>query len=313
MCPRFSSEDPHLDMSAEVYERIRRVMIYAHTVDFTGWGEPMLHPRIYEMVAQAKEMGCLTTMTSNGTVFNERNSLSLIESGMDRLTVSIDGLSPETFDAIRLGASFEQVTTNLKTLTEISLGHDNRLQLGVAFTLQEANAAELGEILPWMAEVGATVLHLKQLNVISNRQDWERSFLKYRLDPKTPNGDILKSVEARLRRVVADAEREGVEVLVHSEMPLQPQLVGRHCLATPLDSVYFSFEGRMAPCCHFGHHVSRYFEGQLYPPSALFFGDIGQQDFLEVWNSPGFRQFREGFKKENFPTPCQTCYLLYGK
>ncbi len=313
MCPRFSSEDPHLDMSERIYERIRSAMVYAHTVDFTGWGEPMLHPRIYEMVAQAKEMGCLATMTSNGTIFNERNSLSLIEAGMDRLTVSVDGMSPETFDAIRIGASFERVTANLQRLTRLVGARNSPLQLGIAFTIQESNAFELEEILPWMNRVGAQTLHIKQLNVISNSDDWNRSFLKYRLAPRQENGDRLSELEGRIEARASRAEDEGLEVLIHSEMPLQSRLVGRHCLATPLESVYFSFEGRMAPCCHFGHHVSRFFEGRFHPPSALFFGDIGQQDFLEVWNSAAFYQFRDGFEKEDYPEECRTCYLLYGK
>ncbi len=49
MCPRFSSVDPHLDMSMETYSRIVDAMHLAHTVDFTGWREPMLHPHIYDM------------------------------------------------------------------------------------------------------------------------------------------------------------------------------------------------------------------------------------------------------------------------
>ena len=171
MCPRFSSEDPYLDMSMETYERIRGAMSYAHTVDFTGWGEPMLHREIYRMIRLAKEEGCVTTMTSNGTLLTDRNIRALIESGMDRLTVSVDGLTPETFDFIRTGARFEKVTENLKNLTLRVKEAGSRLLLGVAFTIQEANASEIERILPWMNTVGAQVLHLKHLNVISNPMD----------------------------------------------------------------------------------------------------------------------------------------------
>ena len=62
---------------------------------------------------------------------------------MNRLTVSVDGLKAETFEAVRPGASFEKVTDNLRELSRQveAGGHD--LALGVAFTIQEVNAGEL--------------------------------------------------------------------------------------------------------------------------------------------------------------------------
>ncbi len=312
MCPRFSSEDPHLDMSAGTFDRIREAMGYAHTVDFTGWGEPLLHPRIHEMVAAARDEGCVTSMTSNGTALTERNSLSLIDAGMNRLTVSVDGMRPETFDKIRIGASFEKVTGNLRRLAGLAEKRGD-LELAVAFTIQEENASDLELVVPWLRAVGARKLHLKQLNVISNADDWSRSFLKYRHRPLEGRNGVLGRLESRIAAVRDEARGAGIEVLVHSELPMTADMRGRHCLATPLESVYFSHEGRMSPCCHFGHHVSRYFEGQFHPPSALFFGDIRRQDFLGAWMSPAFRSFRRGFETADYPAACRTSYLLYGK
>ncbi len=312
MCPRFSSQDPFLDMTLDTYARIHEAMGYAHTVDFTGWGEPLLHSRIYEMVAMAREKGCLTSMTSNGTALNERNSLALIDAGMNRLTVSVDGMRPETFDKIRIGASFEKITVNLRRLADWAERRGD-LELAVAFTLQEENAGDLELVVPWLRRVGARKLHLKQLNVVSNRDDWSRSFLKYRLAPTTDGNGGLGGIESRMAALRDEARAAGIEVLVHSELPMTAVMKGRHCLATPLESVYFSYEGRVSPCCHFGHHVSRYFEGRQYAPSALFFGDIRTQDFDEVWLDPAFQAFRHGFETGHYPAACRTCYLLYGK
>ena len=148
MCPRFSSEDPHLDMSMKTYLRIRQDMIHAHTVDFTGWGEPMLHRKIYRMVRMAKEQGCVTSMTSNGTILNRRNSTALIEAGMDRLTISVDGMTEATYNSIRLGASFETVTKKVMEFARLVRETRSSLLLGIAFTLQEQNAHELDLVLP---------------------------------------------------------------------------------------------------------------------------------------------------------------------
>jgi len=300
-------------MSSETYSRICEAMEYAHTVDFTGWGEPLLNKRIFRMIQMAKERACLTTMTSNGTALVQKNCLSLIESGLDSLVVSVDGMRPETYDPIRIGASFENVTEKLRTLTALRRTHQPSVDLGVAFTMQESNVADLELIVPWMLSVGAGVLHLKHLNVVSNQHDWASSFLRYVHQPQLSERHKLGNLEDRISRTKEEASRAGIRLMMHSEFPLTSRLEGRHCLATPLNSVYFSHDGKVSPCCHFGHHVSRYFEGSFHPPSSLEFGDITVQSLQEIWISAPFREFREGFEKAHYPEACKTCYLLYGK
>jgi len=313
MCPRFSSDDPQLDMAIETYERICQFMSLAHTVDFTGWGEPLLHPRIFDMIRAAKTRGCLTSMTSNGTALNERNSASLLDSGLDRLAISVDGVRPDTYNTIRVGSSFDRIQTNISRLSRMIGQNGSRMELAIAYTLQECNADELDLIVPWIASVGGRVLHLKHLNAVSNAGDWDRTFLKYRLHSLKGNNGRLERVEAAIKRVMAKAPHAGIRVMMHSEYPLTSQMRGRHCLATPLQSIYFSYDGKMSPCCHFGHHVSRFFNGEFFPASSLVLGDIRSQDLEEVWETPAYQRFREGFQTENFPSACRTCYLLYGK
>jgi len=300
-------------MSMETFMRIHQAMPYAHTVDFTGWGEPLLHKQIYKMIRMAADQECVTTMTSNGTALNQKNRSALLNSGLDRLVISVDGMRSETYDPIRIGSSFEQLSQRIASLASLIDSSDTFLLLGIAFTIQEDNACDLDLIIPWMNSVGTRVLHLKHLNVLSNSGDWDISFLRYSRPPQRLDPAPLHSLERKIHQLILQAKEAGIKVEMHSEFPMTSTLKGRHCLATPLDSVYFSYDGRMAPCCHFGHHVSRFFDGQLHPASSLFFGDIGRQSFQEVWNSPQFLSFREGFQTQLFPEECKTCYLLYGK
>jgi MoaA/NifB/PqqE/SkfB family radical SAM enzyme len=313
MCPRFSSEDPHVDMQPEVYARIREAMRFAFAVDFTGWGESMLYKSIYSMIREAVDEGCQTYMTTNGTLLTEKNCHALIDAELTQLGVSIDGVTGATYDGIRTGARFDKITENLKCLSRVVRERRSPLELVVAYTIQESNAHELPLIAPWMSEVGATVLHLKHMNVISNTEDWERSFLKYRLSPARADGGAMERLEEAIQEAIGRCRAAGIQVAMLSELPMTGSMRARHCIAAPLNSAYFSFDGKVAPCCHFGHHVSRYFEGRYHEPAALFFGDIREQDFVDIWQSPPFQAFRDGFATEAFPEACRTCYLLYGK
>ncbi len=322
-------------MSIEVYTQIANAMECAHNVDFTGWGEPLLHRRIYEMIAMAKKRGCATSMTSNGTALDAANAERLIDAGMDRLTVSIDGLTPETYDRLRVGASLEKVEANLRRLSDRVEKRSSTLELGIAFTIQEAeaNVFQIADTADWAHAVGARALHLKHLNVPSTREDWQRSLLKYRVHNGSASGragrahssggislwkrltgrvDPLMLAERDIPKALERGRQLGLRVLVHSELPLEPTLTSRHCLAAPLDAVYFSHEGKVAPCCHLGHHVSRFFNGEFHPPSSLYYGDIRENSLDEIWSSPAFAAFRKGFEAQSFPGECRTCYLLYG-
>jgi MoaA/NifB/PqqE/SkfB family radical SAM enzyme len=300
-------------MPPEVYARIVDAMEYASAVDFTGWGESMLYKDIYDMIRSAVDAGCQTYMTTNGTLLNETNCHALIDAGLNQLAVSVDGMSAATYDEIRTGAHFETITENVQRLSRITRERGSSLEIAIAFTIQETNAHELALIAPWMQSVGAHMLHFKQLNVISSAEDWHRSFLKYRVHPTESDDTAMQRVEDAAQRAIDQCRAAGIQVSMYSELPMNGALQGRHCIAAPLISAYFSFEGKVSPCCHFGHHVSRYFDGRYYEPAALFFGDIREQSFPDIWESPPFRAFRDGFEDHTFPDACRTCYLLYGK
>ena len=79
-------------------------------------GEPLLNPQVFEMIAYAKAAGLKTAMSTHFSVFQEDLADNLIDSGLDGLTLSIDGATPETYSHYRIGGDFERVMTNLGTL-----------------------------------------------------------------------------------------------------------------------------------------------------------------------------------------------------
>ncbi len=75
------------------------------TVFFGGFGEPLSHPYIVDMVAAAHRAGAKVELITNGTLLTERMSRHLIHAGLDLLWVSLDGSTPESYADVRLGAA----------------------------------------------------------------------------------------------------------------------------------------------------------------------------------------------------------------
>lgn len=78
--------------------------------NFGGLGEPTLYPHIFEVIRYAKDKGVVdVNMHTNGTRLNPEFNRRLIESGLDRLIISLDSADKEQYERIRVGAKFEKV------------------------------------------------------------------------------------------------------------------------------------------------------------------------------------------------------------
>lgn len=83
-------------------------------------GEPLLHPRIADMVRYALEKGILDVyFNTNVMLLDEKMIHSLIDVGLPRISLSIEGTTPEVYEKYRPGATFEKLVHNVKTLWEI--------------------------------------------------------------------------------------------------------------------------------------------------------------------------------------------------
>jgi radical SAM protein with 4Fe4S-binding SPASM domain len=92
---------------------------YAEWVGLYNWGEPLLHPDLFDMVRYVSRHGVRSIISTHFNVeFSERAALELVNSGLSRLIVSLDGATQETYGKYRAGGSFDRVIDNLDTLIE---------------------------------------------------------------------------------------------------------------------------------------------------------------------------------------------------
>jgi len=88
-------------------------------------GEPMLHPKLPEMVAYTKKQGCAEVVdtTTNGSLLSPELNLNLIEAGLDRINISLYGVSSDQYrDFSRVQVNFQQIIDNVTHFYEHSRG-----------------------------------------------------------------------------------------------------------------------------------------------------------------------------------------------
>jgi radical SAM protein with 4Fe4S-binding SPASM domain len=82
-------------------------------------GEPYLHPQFTEMVGYASKQGLVITTSTNAHYLNEQNARKTIDSGLDKLIISLDGITQETYSVYRVGGNLEKVIEGTRLLLRL--------------------------------------------------------------------------------------------------------------------------------------------------------------------------------------------------
>jgi len=118
MCPREISPDlGNRDMDMETFRHVLdRIAEHASFIWLAGLGEPMMNRHFLSMVKECRNLGISTGASTNGTFLTDVWQERLLDASLDLLIVSFDGATRETYEKIRVGASFEKVRGNVRRL-----------------------------------------------------------------------------------------------------------------------------------------------------------------------------------------------------
>ena len=81
-------------------------------------GEPFLNPRSIEMIRYASSKRIYTATSTNAHYLDDESARQTVESGLDRLVISIDGTTQETYQQYRIGGSLQKVLNGARNVIE---------------------------------------------------------------------------------------------------------------------------------------------------------------------------------------------------
>lgn len=143
-CPREDSGRGFGHMEFELFASIARQAAGKETIFYPqGFGEPLLHPRMREMlrVANAAGVRCVDLIT-NGTMLDEANCHAIIDASTTVVTVSLDGIDPDAFERIRVNARYDEVVAGVHRLLRL------REERGATFPVVVLSVVGLPEVAP---------------------------------------------------------------------------------------------------------------------------------------------------------------------
>jgi radical SAM protein with 4Fe4S-binding SPASM domain len=125
MCPRSKMKRKDMHMDFELFRSIIDPLApYLSSVSLHLFGEPLMAPDFLKMVTYCNGLGIKTEASTNATLLDEKMAVSLINSGLDMLTISLDGASKETYEYIRRNSDYDIVVKHVHDFLRIKNSWD---------------------------------------------------------------------------------------------------------------------------------------------------------------------------------------------
>jgi MoaA/NifB/PqqE/SkfB family radical SAM enzyme len=152
------------NMPVEVFEKIAADLFpRAWRVALGCAAEPMIHPRFREIVSIAGRYGVPDLwFPTNLLALTEATAQGLVASGVTTVAASIDGMTKETYEKIRVPAKWERLTACLELLRSVKkAARSKRPRLRIIFTWMKSNRRDLAALPEFAADHGAVELDVR--------------------------------------------------------------------------------------------------------------------------------------------------------
>jgi MoaA/NifB/PqqE/SkfB family radical SAM enzyme len=208
------------------------------SMKFNWRGEPLLHPRLPELVAHAKRRGILETIiNTNATTLDEAKARRLIEAGLDLVIYSFDGGSRESYERMRPGRfaanGFDAVIANIRRFAAL------RRELGSPFPRTKIQMILTEET--FAEQEAFFALFEDCVDDVSVKQYTERGGKLAELDGAT---------RARVESALADRGLDAATPFFRDKDGGVSVAVGRLPCEQPYQRLLITYDGRVGMCCY---------------------------------------------------------------
>lgn len=234
----------------EKIDQLKDHLIY---LTFYFQGEPFLHPGFIEMVNHASNQKIYTATSTNAHYLDSENARKTVGSGLDRLIISIDGTSQQTYESYRIGGHLDKVIDGTKNI----IHWKKKLRSATPhvvfqFLVVKQNEHQLHEVQQLADELGVDAVHFKSAQVY----DYENG------NPLIPDNEKYSRY-----RQVSDGRFELKNPLLNQCWKMW-------------HSAVVTWDGKVVPCC-------------FDKDASHVMGDLTSSSFHDIWYSEKYNHFRQ--------------------
>ena len=244
-------------------------------------GEPYLNPKFLEMVKYASEKNIYTSTSTNAHYLDDENAKATVESGLDRLIISIDGTTQESYQSYRIGGDLQKVIAGTKNILKWKKTLKSKIPHVIfQFVVFRQNEHEVEEIKKLGKELGVDEVKIKSAQIY----DYENG------NERIPTNEKY----SRYKKAPSSVSPEGRETRATYSFPLGEGKDGASCWKM-WNSCVITWDGKIVPCC-----FDKDAKHQL--------GNLNEKSFKEIWFNGSYTKFRSALLKSRKEIDiCQNC------
>ena len=231
-------------------------------------GEPYLHQQFFDMIAYASARKIYTATSTNGHYLTEENAKRTIESGLDRLIISIDGTTQDVYSSYRIGGSLNKVMEGTRNVIRLKKELKSKTpHIIFQFLVVKPNEHQLQDVKKLAAELGVDEVGFKTAQVY----DYENG------------NDLIPTIEKYSRY----RQKPG------GKYELKNKLIN-HCWKL-WHSCVITWDGTVVPCC-------------FDKDASYKMGTLKEKTFRDIWQNDQYRDFRKSIlQSRNEIEMCRNC------
>ena len=216
-------------------------------------GEPYINPNFLEMVSYAHKAGIYTITSTNGHFLNDDNARRTVESGLDRIIISVDGTTQETYENYRKEGDLKNVLQGARNIIRWKKKlKSNKPYTIFQFLVVKPNEHQIPEIYKLAKNIGIDEVKLKTAQVY----DYE-------------NGNSLIPTIDKYSRY---SQQEDGTFIIKNDLSNHCWKLWHACVIT--------WDGMVVPCCFDKDATHR-------------LGDLKSTSFEDIWYGESYAQFRK--------------------
>ncbi|MEZ5027502.1 MAG: radical SAM/SPASM domain-containing protein [Ferruginibacter sp.] len=243
------------DFFTRTIDEIHKELLY---LIFYFQGEPYLNPDFLKMVKYASDKKIYTATSTNAHYLTDEIAKKTVESGLDRLIISIDGTTQDVYQQYRVGGNLEKVLAGARNIVKWKKQLKSKTPfVFFQFLVVKPNQHQIEEIKQLAKEVGVDEVRFKTAQVY---------------DYKTDPNNLIPTIDKYSRyKKNADGTYIPKNKLANRCWKLQHANV-------------ITWDGLVVPCC--------------FDKDAMHqLGNLKSQSFKEIWHNDNYKQFRSQLMK----------------
>jgi len=270
-CPDRKKKFIFFEDYKNVFNKIKK---YAFVVNLYNWGEPFLNKDILKIIEYTKKNKVGVLLSTNLNYMTDELIDSIVKLKLDKIVISLDGASQETYGKYRKGGNFNKVLENLKKIIKKKKElNSNYPRIIWQYLISKKNEKEINKAKKIAEELGIKInfLYLRTSQLIRRKRE--------KLNEKIVKEWVSEKFEGAPKEASSTINTKGSCVY-------------------PSKYLFVNPEGTTSPCC------------ALYDEKTDF-GNLLNNNLKEVWNNEKYVSARSRFSKEKISkkvfTVCDVC------